>query len=208
VISLEQVRQLDIRVKKAVTAVKTFSAENSALKKQNAELEARLDELRREASDRKADEEQLEVSLQGVLDVLDEVNGETSEVEPEPPADNYVIETVPEPELGADEESVETDEPEQDIVFAPDNSEDDNSTVPDSSEIESVEVESVSEDNTEQMSDDTESDIPEAAALQTAELEEETAEIETKTETESEEISLESDDSDDTDQFQSEFDIF
>ncbi len=200
-ISLEQVRQLDIRVKKAVTAVKSFSAENSVLKQQIVELEARLDELRREASDRKADEEQLEVSLQGVLDVLDEVNGETSEVEPEPPADNYVIETVPEPELSADDEVVETEEPEQDIVFAPDNSEDDESTVPDISKIESVEVESVSED-------DTESDIPEAAALQTAELEEETAESETKTETESEEIILDSDDSDDTDQFQSEFDIF
>ena len=87
-ISLEQVRQLDIRVKKAVTAVKTLSAENSALKLQIAELEARLDELRKEASDRKADEQELEVSLQGVLDVLDEVNSETSEMEPEPPADN------------------------------------------------------------------------------------------------------------------------
>jgi hypothetical protein len=195
VISLEQVRQLDIRVKKAVTAVKSFSAENSALKQQISELEARLDELRREASDRKADEEQLEVSLQGVLDVLDEVTGETSEVEPEP-------------ELGADDEVVETEEPEQDIVFAPDNSEDDESTVPDISKIETVESESESEDNAEPMIDDTESDIPEAAALQTAELEEETTESETKTEVESEEISLESDDSDDTDQFQSEFDIF
>ena len=204
-ISLEQVRQLDIRVKKAVTAVKTLSTENSALNQQIAELEARLDELRREASDRKADEEQLEVSLQGVLDVLDEVDGETSEVEPEPPADNYVIETVPEPELSTDEEIVETDESEQDIVFAPDDTGNDKSTVPDISKKESVDVESVSEDDTESMSDDPESDVTEAAALQTAELEKETTKAVPESETESEEINL---DSDETDQFQSEFDIF
>jgi FtsZ-binding cell division protein ZapB len=93
-ISLEQVRQLDIRVKKAVSAVKVLSAENSALKQQIAELEARLAELRREASDRQANEQQIEVGLQGVLDVLDEVDGETADVEPEPPAENYIIETV------------------------------------------------------------------------------------------------------------------
>ena len=77
-ISLEQVRQLDIRVKKAVTAVKGLSAENADLKRRIAELEARLDELTREASDRQADEQRLEVSLQGVLDVLDEVDDETA----------------------------------------------------------------------------------------------------------------------------------
>jgi len=98
VISLEQVRQLDIRVKKAVTAVKSLSTENSVLKQQVKELEARLDELSKEASERKTDEAELEVSLQSVLDVLDEVDGETSDMEPEPPADNYVIDTVPEPE--------------------------------------------------------------------------------------------------------------
>ncbi|MDT8297126.1 MAG: cell division protein ZapB, partial [Spirochaetaceae bacterium] len=93
-ISLEQVRQLDIRVKKAVSAVKALSAENSALKQQISELEARLAELLREASDRQANEQEIEVGLQGVLDVLDEVDGETANVEPEPPAENYVIETV------------------------------------------------------------------------------------------------------------------
>lgn len=104
-ISLEQVRQLDIRVKKAVTAMKTLSAENEALKNRIAELEADLDQLQREATNRKADEEKLEVSLQGVLDVLDEVDDKTSDVEPEPPEDNYVIETVgDETEAEADEE--------------------------------------------------------------------------------------------------------
>ena len=72
-ISLEQVQQLDIRVKKAVAAVKTLSAENSALKQ-------RIAELQNEEAARAADEQQIEVSLQGVLDVLDEVNEETSEV--------------------------------------------------------------------------------------------------------------------------------
>lgn len=72
-ISLEQVRQLDIRVKKAVAALKTLSAENAALKQ-------RIGELQNEEAARAADEEQLEVSLQGVLDVLDEVDEETSEL--------------------------------------------------------------------------------------------------------------------------------
>ena len=113
-ISLEQIRQLDISVKKAVTALKKLSSENTALKQQVTELEARLDELRREASDRIADEEQLEVSLQGVLDVLDEVNSETSELESEPPAENDILETVPEPEESPSEEN----DAEQDILFA------------------------------------------------------------------------------------------
>lgn len=72
-ISLEQVRHLDIRVKKAVAALKTLSAENAALKQ-------RIGELQNEEAARAADEEQLEVSLQGVLDVLDEVDEETSEL--------------------------------------------------------------------------------------------------------------------------------
>ena len=109
-ISLEQVRQLDIRVKKAVTALKNVSAENSALKAEIAELKTKLDELNTEAAGRKADEQELEVSLQGVLDVLDEVDGETSEVEPEPPADNYVVETAA-PDDEPAEETEETEEP-------------------------------------------------------------------------------------------------
>ncbi len=103
-ISLEQVRQLDIRVKKAVAAVKALSTENSVLKQQVQDLEARLDELSKEATTRIADEEQLEVSLQSVLDTLDEVDSETSGIEPEPPADNSIIETAAEPET--DEEEV------------------------------------------------------------------------------------------------------
>jgi chromosome segregation ATPase len=119
VISLDQIRQLDIRVKKAVTAVKSLSAENAALKQQINHLEARLDELSREASSRKADEEQLEVSLQNVLDVLDEVDSETAGMEPEPPADSNIIEAVSDPEnseadtVGDPAESLEEKEPEE-----------------------------------------------------------------------------------------------
>ncbi|MCK5248423.1 MAG: cell division protein ZapB [Spirochaetaceae bacterium] len=119
-ISLEQVRQLDIRVKKAVTAVKKLSSENTALKQQVTELETHLDELRKEAFDRKADEEQLEMSFQGVLDVLDEVNGETSELEPEPPADQNVVETMPE----AEKSPLEEDDNENDILFSAEAEED------------------------------------------------------------------------------------
>ena len=93
-ISLEQVRQLDIRVKKTVTAVKNLSGKNNALKKRNTKLEHQLEELNKEASTRKASEQELEVSLQGVLDVLDEVDRETSNIEPEAPEENYVIDTV------------------------------------------------------------------------------------------------------------------
>ncbi len=110
-ISLEQVRQLDIRVKKAVTTVKSLSTENSVLKQQVKELEARLGELSKEATTRKADEEQLEVSLQSVLDVLEEVDSETSGIEPEPPANNDIIETVAEP-----------DPDEEEVFFSPENS--------------------------------------------------------------------------------------
>ncbi len=109
-ISLEQVRQLDIRVKKAVTAVKNLSAENSALKSEIEELKSKLEELSSEAAGRLAEEQKLEVSLQGVLDALDEVDGETLDVEPEPPADNYVIETVSlDDDSGEIEESIEDD---------------------------------------------------------------------------------------------------
>lgn len=107
-ISLEQVRQLDIRVKKAVAAVKNLSMENAQLKARIAGLEGQLENLSNEASSRKADEQELEVSLQGVLDVLDEVDSETSGLDPEPPEDNYVIETVSlDDESGIEDQIVE-----------------------------------------------------------------------------------------------------
>ncbi|PIE04715.1 MAG: hypothetical protein CSA76_02740 [Spirochaetales bacterium] len=77
-ISLEQVRQLDIRVKKAVSALQTANAENASLKQRLAVLEAEIQELTKEAGNRKAEEERLEISLQGVLDVLDQVDDESA----------------------------------------------------------------------------------------------------------------------------------
>jgi len=111
VISLEQVRQLDIRVKKAVTAVKTLSTENTALKQQIADLEAQVDELRLEASTRQADEQQLEVSLQGVLDVLDEVDDETAEIGPDDVAQAAAVgvESTIESDQSAEPSAWETD---------------------------------------------------------------------------------------------------
>ena len=93
-ISLEQVRQLDIRVKKAVSTVKTLTAENTELKQKITDLEAQISELTDEAEGRRASEQELEVSLQGVLDVLDEVDDETADIEPEAPTENYTIATV------------------------------------------------------------------------------------------------------------------
>ena len=185
-ISLEQIRQLDIRVKKAVSAVKSLSAENSALKQQIAGLEAQLIELNKEASERKADEVQLEVSLQSVLDVLDEVDKETSEIEPEPPEDNYVIETVP-----------ESEEPE--INFSPNNSGDEVTLVdePQVDEPQADEPEEVSQD-AEPLNEpeENESESSEPATEEVIEAQPE----------EPETINLESDE--EGDKFQSEFDIF
>lgn len=75
-ISLEQIQQLDVRVRKAVTALKALSAENAELKQKLAEMESRIETLNQEAGHRMADEERLEISLQGVLDVLDQVDDE------------------------------------------------------------------------------------------------------------------------------------
>ncbi len=75
-ISLEQIQQLDVRVRKAVAALKALSAENAELKQKLAEMESRVETLNQEAGHRMADEERLEISLQGVLDVLDQVDDE------------------------------------------------------------------------------------------------------------------------------------
>jgi FtsZ-binding cell division protein ZapB len=124
-ISLEQVRQLDTRVKKAVTAVRSLTLENADLKRQITELETQLDTLRREASDRKADEKRLEVSFQGLIDVLDGMDeGSTGfvsvPVEPQMAAGN-----TPEPEktdpglhFPTDVSGAETDETaEKSVLF-------------------------------------------------------------------------------------------
>jgi len=185
VISLEQIKQLDIRVKKAVTAVKTLSAGNSALEKQVKELEAQLIELNKEASERKADEEQLEVSLQSVLDVLDEVDDETSEIEPEPPADNYVIETVSEQE-------------DEDIVFTPNDSPQENS-VSVEDDRDSISEEIVAE---EVIAEEVVNDTVETPLKETQTVESDSTDSEESPET----INLDSEK--DNEGFQSEFDIF
>lgn len=79
VISLEQVQQLDTRVKKAVSTIKTLNLENANLKEQIAELEIQLESVQKEISSRKVDEEQIEEGLQGVLNLLEEVDDKPSE---------------------------------------------------------------------------------------------------------------------------------
>jgi len=74
VISLAQVRELELRVGKVVDALRVQSAENANLRQRVSELEARLDELGNEISNRMADEEEIEAGLQGVFDMLDRVD--------------------------------------------------------------------------------------------------------------------------------------
>jgi chromosome segregation ATPase len=210
-ISLEQVRQLDIRVKKAVSAVKTLSAENSALKQQISELEARLDELRREASDRQANEQEIEVGLQGVLDVLDEVDGETADVEPEPPAENYVIETVQdEKALDVSEDVAEYEEAPSDSQLFGENSESIESESEPAQDGQSVEL--PPDPETDDSDDEEEGDTPDDSENQDeSELKKQTP-VEDSPPESNEDIDLEKDDQDlsggDEDRFQSEFDIF
>lgn len=83
-ISLEQVRQLDIRVRKAVSVIRDLTEKNEELKQQITALESRLEQLDAEASGRQADEQQIEVGLQGVLDVLDEVEMPDTELPEDP----------------------------------------------------------------------------------------------------------------------------
>lgn len=122
-ISLEQVRQLDTRVKKAVTAVRSLTLENADLKRQITELEIQLDALRREASDRKADEKQLEVSFQGLIDVLDGMDEGPSGFVSVPVEPKMAVRNVPGPEKTdpghpSDVSGADADEPaDEDVLF-------------------------------------------------------------------------------------------
>lgn len=73
-ISLAQVRDLELRVGKMVDALRVQSAENASLRQRVSELEAELDELGNEISTQKADEEQIEAGLRGVFDMLDRID--------------------------------------------------------------------------------------------------------------------------------------
>lgn len=220
-ISLEQVRQLDIRVKKAVSAVKSLSAENSALKQQISELEARLAELRREASDRQANEQEIEVGLQGVLDVLDEVDGETAKMESEPPAENHVIETARDESILDVADDVEV-ESEPALEVSEDVSEDEPTAPADSRQLDETleSTESEREPKQDELSvelppepdEDEAVEVPaESENQDESDLKEKSPVDETSGEP-SEDIDLEKDDQDlsggDEDRFQSEFDIF
>ena len=183
-ISLEQVRQLDIRVKKAVAAVKKLSSENAVLKQPVTVLESQVDELRKEASDRKADEEQLEMSFQGVLDVLDEVNGETS--------DSNVVETVPEDKKSPLEENDSKD----DILFAAE----------EPMSPETTETETETEEDAEETETD-ESDEPSATESQEEAIESEEV-VDKPEDVDPDSVVDEVIGSENEDKIQSEFDIF
>jgi len=57
-----------------VDVLRIQNAENASLKQRVSELETRLDELGNELSSQKADEEQIEAGLQGVFDMLDQID--------------------------------------------------------------------------------------------------------------------------------------
>ena len=82
-IKLEQILQLEIRVKKAVEVIKSLRAQKEDFQRQIAGLESDLEKLRNEATERSSSEEQLEMSLQGVIDILDEVDQTAEEAIPE-----------------------------------------------------------------------------------------------------------------------------
>ena len=103
--------------------IKALSAENAVLKQQVGELEAALEELKQEASSRKADEQQLEKSLQGVLDVLDGMDDEEPEtafkatiVETGNPAGESIDET-PAGDSTDDDAADDTDDDEENQVL-------------------------------------------------------------------------------------------
>jgi hypothetical protein len=114
---------LDTRVKKAVTAVRSLTLENTDLKRQITELETQLDALHREASDRKADEQQLEVSFQGLIDVLDGMDEGPAGFVSVPVEPQIAVRNVPGPEKTdpghpSDVSGTETDElAEEDVLF-------------------------------------------------------------------------------------------
>ena len=77
-INLEQVRQLEDRIKKAIALIKTLRLENEEFKQRTDALEAERDKLRDEAEARQVEEKKLEAGLQDCLDILDEVDETTS----------------------------------------------------------------------------------------------------------------------------------
>lgn len=98
-ISLDQVRQLETRIKKIVDFVKALSAENETNKRRVEELEADLDKLRSEAMKHQADEEKLEASFQGVINILDEVEETTAGFESPVSDEEDTANDLPEPVL-------------------------------------------------------------------------------------------------------------
>ena len=74
-ISLAQVKKLELRVREVVDVLRVQSTENASLRQRINELETELDELRNEISSHRADEKQIEAGLQGVFDMLDQVDG-------------------------------------------------------------------------------------------------------------------------------------
>jgi len=73
-ISLVQVKELELRVGKIVNALRVQNAENANLRQRVIELESRLKELEHEISNQRADEDEIEAGLQGVFDILNRID--------------------------------------------------------------------------------------------------------------------------------------
>jgi len=93
VITLSQVKELELRVGKVLDALRVQSAENASLKERISELEARLDELGKEISSRMSDEKEIEAGLQSVFDMLDRTDApnEAEDGETQPGNDSAPI---------------------------------------------------------------------------------------------------------------------
>jgi FtsZ-binding cell division protein ZapB len=229
VVSLEQIKQLDIRVKKAVTLIKDLTSENQKLKDRISSLETELQELKTEKDSLKAEEERLQVSLQGVLDTLDQVEDETAAVIPETVADNTLISPEIEPEIKTNagtatenqtvqyEETVSVSE----SVTAEQNSEQEDTSAaePQSAgfqiETELLESEQEDENVLNGVQEPEETVMPDSDSQEENNQEEKTDNVQSEPagDSEPEIINLDSTDGelpeeDNSDSFQSEFDIF
>jgi FtsZ-binding cell division protein ZapB len=117
-ISLEQIKTLDDKVKQAVSVIDDLRGENSRLKQKLNSYQSRIEELERLIGDFKRDQGAIE---QGILDAIDQLD--KLEHAPPPPEVSQPMETAPEPEpdIPAAEEPVppEEDTPRQDDVPGP-----------------------------------------------------------------------------------------
>ncbi len=120
-ISLEQIKTLDEKVKQAVSVIDDLRGENSRLKQKLNSYQSRIEELERLIDDFKRDQGAIE---QGILDAIDQLD--KLEHAPPSPEASRPVETAPEPEPdipAAEAAAAPEDTPRQEDVPGPDEAE-------------------------------------------------------------------------------------